>query len=140
MPAFALCPIHPDIADIIKRRIVDKSPDAWLFPELPEYPPESLSERSMIVSKRFVTYRRALGVDERVDGKRRSLVNFHSFRRWFITKAEQADIPPHIIASVVGHETGREGVTLGTYSGGPSIEQRRACVEAVKLPKSPFRK
>jgi integrase len=133
-----IVPIHPNIADIIKRRIADKSAGAWLFRELPEYPPESLSERSMIVSKRFVTFRRALGVDERVEGKRRSLVNFHSFRRWFITKAEQADIPPHIIASVVGHETGREGMTLGTYSGGPSIEQRRACVKAVKLPKSPF--
>lgn len=128
-----IVPIHPNIADIIKRRIAEKSPDTWLFPELPEYPPESLSERSMVVSKRFVTYRRALGVDERVEGKRRSLVNFHSFRRWFITKAEQAGIPPHIIASVVGHETGREGMTLGTYSGGPSIDQRRSCVEAVTL-------
>lgn len=128
-----IVPIHPNIADIIKRRIADKSPGTWLFPELPEYPPGSLSERSMVVSKRFVTYRRALGVDERVEGKRRSLVNFHSFRRWFITKAEQAGIPPHIIASVVGHETGREGMTLGTYSGGPSIDQRRSCVEAVTL-------
>jgi hypothetical protein len=26
-------------------------------------------------------------------------------------------------------------LTDDTYSGGPSLEQRRACVEAVKLPK-----
>jgi len=59
-------------------------------------------------------------------------VTFHSFRRWFITKAEQAGIAPHIIASVVGHK--RQGMTLGLYSGGPSREQLRECVEAVRLP------
>jgi len=56
----------------------------------------------MPTSKRFRTYRRGLGVDDQVEPKRRSLVNFHSFRRWFITKAEQAGIHPHIIAVVVG--------------------------------------
>ncbi|HEY6732542.1 MAG TPA: hypothetical protein VI256_01895 [Roseiarcus sp.] len=39
-----------------------------------------------------------------VPGRRRSLVNFHSFRRYFITKAEQADQMEHIIAVVVGHK------------------------------------
>jgi integrase len=130
-------PIHPELEGIIKSRLNGKAPGDWLFDELPEYPPESMSERSMIVSKRFVTYRRRLGVDERVEGKRRSLVNFHSFRRWFITKAEQAGVPTSTIAVVVGHETGREGMTLGVYSGGPSLEQRHACVEAVKLPSKP---
>jgi integrase len=132
-----IVPIHPQIEDIIKSRLKGKVPGDWLFDELPEYPPDSMSERSMPIGKRFGTYRRRLGVDEVIEGKRRSLVNFHSFRRWFITKAEQAGIPPHIIAVVVGHETGREGMTLGTYSGGPSLEQRRACVEAVKLLQRP---
>lgn len=127
-------PIHPGILSLIKTRLKGKAPGDWLFPELPEYPPESLSERSMVVTKRFVTYRRGLGVEETAEGKRRSLVNFHSFRRWFVTKAEQAGIHPHVIAVVVGHKTGREGMTLGVYSDGPSLEQRRACVEAVKLP------
>ena len=63
---------------------------------------------------------------------RRSLVNFHSFRRYFITKAEQADQMEHIIAVVVGHK--RTGMTLGRYSGGPLLEQARRCVEAVRLP------
>ena len=65
-------------------------------------------------------------------GRRRSLVNFHSFRRYFITKAEQADQMEHIIAVVVGHK--RTGMTLGRYSGGPLLEQARCGVEAVKLP------
>ena len=50
-----------------------------------------------------------------------------------MTKAEQAGQPESLIRAVVGHK--RDGVTLGTYSGGPSIEQRRAVVEAVRLPK-----
>ena len=53
-------------------------------------------------------------------------------RRYFITKAEQADQMEHIIAVVVGHK--RTGMTLGRYSGGPLLEQARRCVEAVKLP------
>jgi integrase len=69
-----------------------------------------------------------MGVDDRRHGKKRSLVNFHSFRRWFITKAEQAEIPEGTIAIVVGHK--RPGMTFGVYSGGPQWEQLRACVEA----------
>lgn len=34
-----------------------------------------------------------------VDGKRRSRVNFHSFRRWFITKAERSGSPGSLIAA-----------------------------------------
>ena len=37
------------------------------------------------------------------------------FRRYFITKAEQADQMEHIIAAVVGYK--RTGMTLGRYSG-----------------------
>jgi integrase len=74
----------------------------------------------------------AVDIGEKREGIRRSLVNLHSFRRWFITKAEQADIAPWVIAAVVGHA--RQGMTLGTYSRGPSEEQLRECVEAVRLP------
>jgi hypothetical protein len=76
-----------------------------------------------------------VGVEEVVPGRRRSLVNFHSFRRYFITKAEQADQMEHIIAVVVGHK--RTGMTLGRYSGGPLLEQAGRCVEAVRLPFEP---
>ena len=87
----------------------------------------------MPLSKRFGRYRIGVGVDERVEGRRRALVNFHSFRRWFITKAEHAGQLPHIIASVVGHE--HQGETLGTYWQGASDKALRECVEAVSLPK-----
>jgi integrase len=88
----------------------------------------------MPLSKRFNRYRKDLGVHKQDEGKRQSRVDFHSFRRWFITMAEQADIPPHIIESVVGHK--RQGMTLGSCSGGAAIKQMKKCVEAVRLPKS----
>ena len=125
-------PIHSDLRAIVARRCEGKEKRAYLFDELPEPPKESGRERSMPASKRFGRYMRARGVAKKVEGKRRSLVNFHSFRRWFITKAEQAGQPETIIAAVVGHK--RQGMTLGHYSGGPSGDQYRACVEAVRLP------
>lgn len=94
-------------------------------------PPLSGS-RSFAASREFTEYRRAIGVDETVPGKRRSLVNFHSWRRYFVTKAEQAGQPEHLIATVVGHK--RPGITLGRYSSGPLLEQLRVVVESVKLP------
>jgi integrase len=91
------------------------------------------AQKAFILRQGAVTeYRRSVGVEEVVPGRRRSLVNFHSFRRCFITKAEQADQMEHIIAVVVGHK--RTGMTLGRYSGGPLLEQARRCVEAVRLP------
>lgn len=126
-------PIHPALADIVKRRSEGRSGDDEFFPEWPGPQKEgSLRERSFKASNQFTQYRRKAGVDEVVEGKRRALVNFHSFRRWFITKAERADQPEHIIAVVVGHK--RQGMTLGRYSAGPLMEQARRCVEAVSLP------
>ncbi|PTW63437.1 site-specific recombinase XerD [Breoghania corrubedonensis] len=127
------CPIHPDLAAIIERRVEGKEPEDALFPEWPAPRKKgSMRERSFKASSQFTDYRRKMGVDEVVSGKRRSLVNFHSFRRWFITKAEQADQPESIIAAVVGHK--RQGMTLGRYSAGPLVDQARRCVEAVNLP------
>jgi len=126
-------PIHPDLEAIVKRRTEGKELGDDLFPEWPA--PKKVGsqrERSFKASNAFTEYRRDVKVDHMVPGKRRSLVNFHSFRRWFITKAERADQPEHIIAAVVGHK--RKGLTLGRYSAGPLMEQARRCVEAVRLP------
>ena len=85
-------------------------------------------------SQQFITYRRGVGVGEEAPGRKRSLVNFHSWRRWAIWKMEQAGQPENVIAWIVGHK--RPGLTFGRYSAGPSMEQMRACIEAVKLPTS----
>ncbi|HEV7319340.1 MAG TPA: DUF6538 domain-containing protein [Ensifer sp.] len=132
-PGSRLCPIHPDLAEIVARRSEGKEDKDDIFPEWPgPKKSSSLRERSFKTSNQFTDYRRDVGVDDQREGKRRSLVNFHSFRRWFATKAEQAGQPESIIAAVIGHK--RNGITLGVYSAGPLLEQARQCVEAVKLP------
>lgn len=128
--ALRLVPIHSDLLSIIKARLKNKRPDEWLFHELARE-----KNAGDVMGKRFASYRKKVGVDDKRDGKRRSLVNFHSFRRWFITEAERAGQMGHIISAVAGHEDGRKSLAFGTYSGGPSVLQLMACVEAVKLPK-----
>jgi integrase len=81
-------------------------------------------------SQAFTYYRRKV-LGEDAPGRRRAVTNFHSFRRWFISKAEQAGIDERIISDVVGHK--RRSMT-GRYSAGATMEQMRVCVEAVKLP------
>lgn len=132
-PGHRLVPIHPALLEIVQRRCDGKPNDAMFFPEWPPVKKEgSQRERSFRASNQFTAYRRSVGVDETRDGVRRSLVNFHSFRRWFATEAERADQPGSIISAVVGHK--RDGMTLGIYSSGPKLEQARRCVEAVQLP------
>lgn len=128
-----LVPIHPALAPIVAARVTEKEPDDRLFSELPAVKPGSAIEPGQAITKHFGRLRTKLKVDEKTPGARQSNIDFHSFRRWFITKAEMAGQPPHIISSVVGHA--RQGMTLGTYSGGPSMEQMRTCVEAVQFPK-----
>jgi integrase len=126
-------PIHPDLVRIVARRCQGKQPDEFLIHELgPERADTALRARSDPLGKEFGRYRKTVKVDDMVPGQRRALTNFHSFRRWFVTAAEQAGQPPWVIETVVGHK--RTGMSLGTYSKGPSLEQLRACVEAVQLP------
>lgn len=126
-------PIHPDLVGIVARRVSGEGADAYLFDEAGGAPKVG-RERSQMASKRFGLYRDRLGLTERHPGARQAAADFHSWRRWFITEAERAGQPPHIIAAVVGHLKGREGMTLTVYSDGPSAKQHRACVEAVRLP------
>lgn len=125
-------PIHSSLTPLIEQLTAGKGETEDLFPGWPVPPPGSGRERSMPASKAFTKYRRRVGVDDVVEGRRRSRVNFHSFRRWFATKAEQAGQLESVIAAVLGHR--RPGMTFGRYSEGPSMEQLRTCVEAVRLP------
>lgn len=127
-------PIHPMLVEIVQRRSEGKQPDDDFFPEFPgPKKAGSLRERSFKASNAFTAYRRLCGVEQKVPGKRRSLVNFHSFRRWFITKAERANVRPELIAAIVGHK--RSGMTLGRYSEGPDMKAARRAIAAVKLPR-----
>jgi integrase len=113
-------PIHSSLVGMVEGRMAGKAGGDLLFPHLRD------------ASNAFGDYRRGVGVDEVVKGNRRSRVNYHSFRRWWITKAEQAGVQENLIGAVVGHK--RPGLSLGLYSAGPSLDQLRMAVEAVKLP------
>lgn len=76
--------------------------------------------------------RRSLGVADMVECKRRSLINFCSWRRWFITKMERAAVNGDLIAAIVGHK--RSGLTLGRYSAGPEMEAAKVAIAKVLLP------
>lgn len=122
-------PIHPDLKEIVERRTKGKGPKDWLFHELSDE-----RDPGDTFGKRFNRYRKALKVDDVREGKRRSLVNFHSCRRWFVVQARHAGQPLDTIKDVVGHVPEKEEITFGVYTKGASAEQMRACVEAVKLP------
>lgn len=130
-------PVHPDLTDIVARRLQDgkgneKGGRAWLFHEL-------AAERDPgdTFGKRFARYRKKLGVDDQREGKRRSLVNFHSARRWFTTAANRAGQADGLIKDVIGHVPDKKDVTRASYIAKSSPEQMRACVESVKLPDPP---
>jgi len=123
-------PIHSALRHIVLRRVAGRGADEFLFPNLRGTGWDG--NRTMAVSKRFKTYRCRLGVDDRRGTSRRSKVNFHSFRRWFATKAEEAGIAENVIAAVMGHK--KEGITLGVYSQAQLVEPKRRCVEAISLP------
>lgn len=95
-------------------------------------------ERSPAASKRFNRYRETVGVHEKDVTARRSRVNFHSFRRWFVTEALRAGQPERIVKQVVGHKLPKHDVTVGVYFGGDTLAALRACVEAVRLPPLPM--
>ena len=89
-------------------------------------------ERSSALSKRFGRYRQSVSVEERDDGKRHSRIDFHSWRRWFVTEARRAGIDRAVVAAVVGHRVGN--LTDDVYADGPDAALLRRCIEAVRLP------
>ena len=126
-------PIHPELAVVIARRCLGKGPDDDLFPEWPPVRKVgSMRERSFKTSNHFTDYRRDVGVDDVVEGNRRARVNFHSFRRWFTSRAEQAGVPDPMIAAIVGHKN--DSITLDVYSEGPQMRSARKAIAKVRLP------
>ncbi len=132
-PAPRDIPIHPALGETLERRIAGKGPGDDLFPEWPKpKKADSMRERSSKASNHFTAYRKEVGVHHVIEGRRRALTNFHSFRRWFITKMERAGVPENLIAAIVGHQM--KGITLGLYSGGPEMVAAREAIARIALP------
>lgn len=124
-------PVHPALMEIVQRRIAGKGGKDWLFHELADE-----RDPGDVFSKRFARFRKRLGVTDDREGKRRSLVNFHSARRWFATAADRAGQHEAVIKDVIGHVPDKKNVTRSSYIARSSGAQMRACVEAVKLPEA----
>ena len=127
-------PVHPALTEVVQRRLKDakgknKPSQMLLFDEL-------ASERDPkdVFSKRFARFRKALGVHDKRDGKRRSLVNFHSARRWFATTADRKGQQEAVIKDVIGHLPDKKNTTRASYIARSSGAQMQACVEVVMLP------
>nr|WP_265516011.1 tyrosine-type recombinase/integrase [Nitratireductor luteus] len=138
-------PIHSALKEIITRRVEGKKPGDFLIEDLPPLT-ASRESRSDPAAKRFTRYRRNMKVDERPNGKAKSNVDFHSFRRWFIRKARDARLAGDAgfdewtLTWVIGHtDTDRpKSLELSQhgYAGQDPEKAKRALVEAVKLPVS----
>jgi integrase len=124
-------PIHADLSPIIDRRCQGKPDGAYLLHEAGGDPKPG-RERSMPASKRFGRYRKAVGVDERPEGRRSSRVDFHSLRRWFTTTARNKGVDLATVQAIIGHDTGN--LADDVYSDGPDDGLLRRAVEVVRLP------
>lgn len=126
-------PIHSCLKAIVERRTSGKAGDAYLFDDLPKSEGTGRG-RTEKMGERFTKYRREVGVDDRRDDGR-SRVDFHSFRRWFVTEAvRHSGQPEWAVSELVGHAVPNLGQTIGTYYGGSLEAQKKLIVEAVKLP------
>ncbi|WP_342070959.1 tyrosine-type recombinase/integrase [Yoonia algicola] len=122
-------PAHSSLVSMVRERLKGKAGQDPLFHEL-----AGMGNPSDTYGKRFKRWREALDVADVQEDTRRSLVNFHSARRWFTIKARHAEQPKETIADVIGHTPDKQDVTFGVYAREASEGQRRACVEAVRLP------
>lgn len=118
-----IIPVHSGLAQVVDGR-TEKGGTLW-----PEF--EALTGAS--VSKRFATYRRKHGIDEKAEGRRRALTNFHSLRRTFITLARHSGMNEATIGQVVGHEQeGKKSLAFDVYSQA-STKQLQDVVESVQI-------
>jgi integrase len=87
-------PSHSALSPIVETRMKGKPADAHLFHEL-----RSARSTGPTRCMAFTRYRCSLGIQE--GAGRRSMVNFHSFRRWFVTTAMNAGCVPDMLSLVV---------------------------------------
>jgi integrase len=127
-------PIHSELQPLVDRRCRGRAAADWLFPELST---RASGSRSAAISTRFNRYRMDLEIDEKRPDRRGSLVNFHSFRHWFITAALRARQPEAVVDQVIGHAS--KSLARRVYFDGDLEAALRGCVESVKLPTEPSR-
>lgn len=122
-------PIHLELAALVASLTKDRSADAYLIEGLTPV----RGRRTHGLSQRFTEYRKGLGIGSNLNGHRESDLVFHSFRHWFLTAALNAGCIKEHAQAVIGHAPDK-GVTTSVYYKGPTKENRRAVVDAIRLP------
>lgn len=110
-------PIHEAISQRIEQ-LCEASKDNYLIPSTTSNKYEKRSEGH---GKRFGRMKTALGY-----GKKHV---FHSIRKTVTTMFEHAGISESVAADVIGHD--KPTMTYGLYSGGSSLQQRRAAIDTL---------
>lgn len=113
-------PIHSAIAPLVDD-LKKASKDGYLFSCLTF---NKYGDRSNAIGKRFGRLKTALGFP--------STHTFHSFRSTVSTLLENAEVPEGVAADIIGHD--KDTMTYGLYSGGASLETKRAALEKVRYP------
>jgi hypothetical protein len=110
-------------------------PDGWLFDELPdEATLKGGRSRSAKISQAFERYRRSVGVHEKVNCKRRALVNLHSFRRWMTAKLTEVGTQEVVIDHTEGWKRQR---MRARYAVSPDLmRQMREALAKIEVPAS----
>lgn len=114
-------PIHSKLQQIVER-LKQTSKDGYLLSGLSSSNKYGL--RSNGIGKKFGRLKKSLGFDDKYV--------FHSLRKSFITKLENAGVQENFTARVVGHEiSGTKNISYGLYSGGIQYEVLKEVVEKV---------
>jgi len=112
-------PTHSMLKEVIRRRIKGRQKGDFLIREV-----NGTKDREDALSKRINGFRRKV-IDE--PGK-----VFHSARKWFSTKLDHAGVPDAIAHALLGHA--ETTVNRQVYTAGPSMKQKTAAIQKVKLP------
>jgi integrase len=104
-----LIPMHDALVPIFERRVKGKTKTEWLIEDLPD--PSTLKhgrERGATLSQAFTRYRRKVGVDRVIEGKRNAQTTFHSFRHYVATKLKEAGVAEEVRDALQGWARGGE--------------------------------
>ncbi len=116
-------PIHSELQQTMAR-LIDKSKDGYVLSGLTA---NKYGKRSNGIGKRFGNLKSAMGFG--------SQHVFHSLRKTVVTILENAGVPENVVADIVGHE--KTTMTYGLYSGGATLDTKRAALAELDYPSSP---
>jgi integrase len=95
-------PLHPTLVSLMSSRAKGKDRRDYIIHELVDRERQYGRKRSGALTMEFMRYREGVGVDDVREGKRRALVNFHSFRRTGAKYMAEAGVLPNVIDSFFG--------------------------------------